>query len=725
MQSVSEKWKENQKELLVSESEIELSMRITDPDAYEDASASSDNKAFFSQVEDIVEGIDYTMTPTLTFEQNLWVLDGNGKVLDSNNYGTNRYISSNSCGLDKIFTNSIVISVSFSQVFTNLLQGITIVWSTLWEEYAEEFIVTAYNGETVVATKTVTDNTSTKSIVYMDIANYDSITIEVVKWSLSHRRARIEEIVIGIDKTFGKKDLFSFSHSQTVNPLSTELPKIEVSFAIDNSDNSYNPHNTESLSKYLIERQEVKVRYGYKIDDKMEWIDGGRVYLSEWDAPQDGMTADFKASDLLEFMRKTYYGGTYYPNGVSLYDLAVDVLTDADLPLNNDGTVKWQIDESLKDIYTVAPLPIDTHANCLQLIANAGGCVIYQDRFGMLRIKPIMMCSDNMVEFDEYRNVTWANIVTTTKLLKQLNALPPGIYEMSITTILTSKYDTLANGDIGGVVLLYNNGTSEDIRPIAWMTSDTVGTMKTGKKRFVITEDKYKSGFNTVYIYSSGRNGTGATGTGDIMDLSIKLISSDYTVDYFNSYSKSNITLSKPIKDVNIGFYQYSVATDITELYKGVVNIVGTRELIVTYSGSATNVTATVSGGTLNSAIYYTNACKLTITATGDVTITVKGKSLQSAKTEISVINAESGETISVDNMLITSVERANIIGEWVRSYYNNRMTLSSSWRADPRLDALDIVDNENDYGTSKVLMTEVKYDYNGSFKGSGEGKVI
>ena len=52
-------------------------------------------------------------------------------------------------------------------------------------------------------------------------------------------------------------------------------------------------------------------------------------------------------------------------------------------------------------------------------------------------------------------------------------------------------------------------------------------------------------------------------------------------------------------------------------------------------------------------------------------------------------------------------------------------MTLSSSWRADPRLDALDIVDNENDYGTSKVLMTEVKYDYNGAFKGSGEGKVI
>ena len=467
------------------------------------------------------------------------------------------------------------------------------MWSKLWDEYAEEFIVTVYNGDTVVATKTITDNASTKSIVYMDIINYDRITIEIKRWSLSYRRARIEEVVIGIDKSYRKTDLFSYSHSQSADPLSTELPKVEVSFAISNLDNSYNPHNAQGLSKYLMERQEIKVKYGYKINDKVEWIDAGKVYLSEWDAPQDGMTAEFKASDLLEFMRKNYYGGIYYPNGISLYDLAVDVLTDANLPLNNDGSVKWQIDESLKNIYTVAPLPIDTHANCLQLIANAGGCVIYQNRQGVLTIEQ--------------------------------------------------------------------------------------------------------------YVYTE----------------------TDYSIDYSNSYSKSNIALSKPIKDVSVGFYQYSVATESTELYKGTMNISGTKELIITYSGSAANVSATVSGGTLQSATYYTNACKLTINASGAVTITVTGKTLESAKTEIVVNNAESGETISVDNMLITSLDRASVIGEWVRSYYNNRMTLSSSWRADPRLDVLDIVDNENDYGTSKVLMTEVKYDYNGAFKGSGEGKVI
>lgn len=596
MQNVSQEWKDNQNELLVSESEVELSLRITDPDAYEDATATDNGTMYseISQTNDIVSGVDYKMTPTLTLERNFWILDGSGEVFDASNAGTQRFISQSVCKPNKLFskTQRPIITISFSQVFTKLLQGITIVWSTLWNEYAEEFIVTAYNGEDVVATKTVTDNTSTKSIVYMDIQNYDSITIEIVKWSFAVRRARIEEIIIGIDKSYSKTDLFSYSHSQSVNPLSAELPKVEVSFSLNNVDNTYNPHNPDTLSKYLIERQEIKVKYGYKINDRVEWINGGILYLSEWDAPQDGLTAEFVARDLLEFMQGTYYGGMYHSEGISLYDLAVDVLTDANLPTHNDGSVKWLIDESLKDIYTTAPLPIDTHANCLQLIANAGGCVMYQDRSGILHLKPLE---------------------------------------------------------------------------------------------------------STV---------------------------SDYAINYFNSYSKSNVELSKPLKDVVVGFYQYTIGTDSTELYNGVVSISGTQELIVTYSGSATNVSATVSSGTLNSATYYTNACKLTITASGNVTIVVTGKSLQSSKTELSIYNADSGETVSVDNVLITDIDRAKIIGEWVRSYHANRMTLSSSWRADPRLDALDIVTNENDYSTTNVLMTDVKYDYNGAFKGSGEGKV-
>ena len=312
MQSVSQKWKDNQSGLLVGESAIALVLRLTDPDAYESASASSEGEMYFSQTGDVVGGVDYKMSPITTFEQNQWLLDDSCELLDSSDYGTTRYIGNQICKLDKTFNNNPLITISFPEVYTNPLQGVTITWSTLWNEYAEEFIITAYNGDKVVATETVTDNTSTKSVVEVNIEGYNRITIEIVRWSLSYRRARIEEIVIGADYTYYKSDLFAYNHTQSVNPLSTELPKVEVNFSINNLDNKYNPHNPNALSKYLIERQEVKVKYGYKIGNGVEWIDAGRFYLSEWDAPQDGLTAEFVARDLLEFMRGDYFCDSYY-----------------------------------------------------------------------------------------------------------------------------------------------------------------------------------------------------------------------------------------------------------------------------------------------------------------------------------------------------------------------------------------------------------------------------
>lgn len=593
MQNVSQKWKDNQNNQLVSESDIEVAIKMTDPDAYEDASAVDDGHAYYADTNHIVSDGIKNIRPYATLERNLWLLDGSREIVPASNYGEVGFVDNALSLENRTFVTNPIVTINFSKVHTNLLQGVTITWSDFLDEYAEEFIVTAYNGTSVVANKTVTNNTSVISAVMVDIANYNRITIEILKWSKPLRRARIDEIFIGVNVIFSKKDVFSYSSSYNADPISAELPKSEISFSINNVDKTFNPYNNEGISKYLIERQEISVKYGFKLDNGIEWINGGKFYLSEWDAKQGGIEAEFTARDLLEFMTDTYSKGLYNPNGTSLYALAEDVLLDADLPINSDGSVKWVIDDKLKSIYTIAPLPLDTHANCLQMIANAGGCVMYQDRTGILHIE-------------------------------------------SLSTVVT-----------------------------------------------------------------------------------------DYTVNDFNSYSKSNLSLSKPLKQVDVPCYSYSVSTEKTELFKGVVRINGTIDVLITYSGTATNVTASVTNGTLNSAKYYSNACVLNITASGDVTITVQGYSLETSSIMISTLESDKGEIVSVDNPLITSQERAIAVGSWVRDYMKNRMQLSSSWRADPRLDALDIVNNENEYGTNHMLMTNVSYSYNGAFRGSGEGRVI
>jgi hypothetical protein len=276
-------------------------------------------------------------------------------------------------------------------------------------------------------------------------------------------------------------------------------------------------------------RQEVKSRYGLKMNDgSIEWIKGGTFYLSEWYAKQNGLTAEFTARDLLEFM-SAIYNDNHDLTSRTLYSLAEKVLIAANLPLNDDGTVKWVIDESLKSITTTAPLPQDTLANCLQIIANAGECVLYQDRSGTLHIEPL-------------------------------------------------KFDV-----------------------------------------------------------------------------------TDYKIDSFNSYSKSEITVSKLIKQVNVKVYQYTM---------------GENEV-------------------------------------------------KSEATEVSTVVGTTGETIVIDNPLITDNNRASAVGAWLGTHLGHRMTLNSSWRADVRLDALDIVTNENSYNTNQVRMTDVKFNFNGAFRGTGEGKVI
>lgn len=596
MQTVSQGWKDNQNETLVSESFVEVTLSLSDPDALADARAEDNGASTLSATNEIVSEVEKNTIPYATLEPNLWVLDGNRKLFVGGTPYNTGYVGAKQSSAALVYNQPYpMVVISFSEVHTNVIPGITLTWSSAYNEYAIDFTVKVMNGGTVLKSTTITNNTDIQNVIFMDIANYDTIQIIISKWSDPVHRPRVEEVVVGIEKVYGKTNVFSFEHSQTVDPISSTLPKSQITFSIDNSTDEYNLNNLEGLSKYLIERQEIKAKYGFRVNGENEWIDCGTFYMSEWNAPQKGITASFTARDLFEFMTDTYYYGVYSPSGRSLYDLATDVLTQAKLPLDEDGSVKWVIHDSLKNIKTVAPLPVDTLANCLQLIANAAGCVMYQDRRGKLHIEPLQSSA------------------------------------------------------------------------------------------------------------------------------------TDYAVTLFNSYSPSEITLAKPLKQVEVSSYSYSVAADEVDLYEGTMTINGTADVLVTYPGSATNVTGYVSGGTLNSANskYYANACVLNITATGNVNIIVSGYSLETSAVKIITGSSTEGETVSVDNPLITTQAQAVAVGAWVESYMSKRMVLTSEWRADPRLDALDIVQNENDYSINPVRMTSVTFTYNGAFRGKGEGRVI
>ena len=64
------------------------------------------------------------------------------------------------------------------------------------------------------------------------------------------------------------------------------------------------------------------------IEKTIEWIKENVCYLKSWNSTH--LEAKFTAVDIFDYkLQDKYYRGMYRENGISLYDLAVDVFTDA------------------------------------------------------------------------------------------------------------------------------------------------------------------------------------------------------------------------------------------------------------------------------------------------------------------------------------------------------------------------------------------------------------
>ena len=454
MQFVSQAWKNAQSMPFIPyEAFVEIVLNVGDPEAQADASASDNGSIVISDSSQIVSAVLPSPKRYALLENNIWLLDGSFEVIpDAEPYGENGYAGNAISKDDSSYDVNPKITISFSKTFAKLIPGMTIEWGSAYEnEVASSFQINVYNGSALADSKTVIGNTSLVSVINFDISNYDRIEVTVLKWSRPSRRARIRRILVGIEKTYGKTELQNFMHEMTVDPLSASLPKAEVSFDVFNIDGEYNPDNPQGAEKYLMERQEVSVRYGYQIGDEIEWIPAGTFYMSEWDAPQNGITARFKARDLLEFMTDTYSGRM----SGTLMEIAQDALEQANLPLSESGTKRWIINSNLSNISVPEGLDLSSYkiSEVLQLVSHAACMIFYQDRNGYLHIDVLQ---DGVSDYDINRDVSYANAeISLTKQLKAVD-LNDGAYILEVgeigetqkvqnPLILPSRYEVVAS----------------------------------------------------------------------------------------------------------------------------------------------------------------------------------------------------------------------------------------------------------------------------------------
>lgn len=388
MINVSNEWKHNQQQNLVSESFISITFKITDPTAHIDGEISDNGKVWYSNVAETLTD-EEEITQYSTLEQNFWLLDGSRTVLPNTSTPLNEthFISNNVGNISYDINPTLTVTFPIEREIT--IPSITVTFDKENNEYARDFNVYVFKGTTLKETIEVRDNTKVSAVAKSSLVDYDKVVVVVLSWCLPNRRVRVSEILMGQRQVYDKSTLMSYSHKQDVDPICATLPTYEIKFAVDNTDNTFNPDNEDGLYPYIVRQQELDLKYGFKIRNSIEWINIGKYYLSEWDTPQNGIEATFTARDLLEFMRGNYLEGTFSTTPQTLYSLAENVLTKARLPLNADGTPKWTISNTLQNYQTKSPLPICSFAEALQYIAQASKSCLFYDNLGNLHIEPI------------------------------------------------------------------------------------------------------------------------------------------------------------------------------------------------------------------------------------------------------------------------------------------------------------------------------------------------
>ena len=323
-----------------------------------------------------------------TAEPGVAVLDGSTFFLPRT--GANYYNNG-------IVTDNVMGSVTMTFADMHIIKGLTVNFG---ECYPTEFDIITNNGTTRYRNA---DEVWTTEDVFTDIT---FITIEPTQMRYRQNRLRIYSFKCGLAKTFTNEEVMDYSSKEYVSPIAETIPSMDVMIKVDNQNQYYDPDNPDSAIQYMEIGQEVKVQFGYDTDGQghIEWLPEQTTYLSTWSA--NSREATFNATDRFTLLTGQYYKGQYYANGINLYDLALLVLADAGITDSNE----YFLDNFLKNTVTHNPLPVTTHAECLQIIANAGRCTLSVDRQNRIHIQSAItptqtISSNGQLDFSNISNI--------------------------------------------------------------------------------------------------------------------------------------------------------------------------------------------------------------------------------------------------------------------------------------------------------------------------------
>lgn len=689
MVETSAKWKAAFDEMMMGEAFVEVSIDKSNRSLLANATVSTESGIMKqSNLESIVKS--KTIEKYGTLEQNLWIMDGNSQWLsDDADVG---FVSNALSDDQGAFESGSEPSFTILIPVVKTLQGLTITFSKSHNEWATEFDVEFLDAnDTSILLKEVRENSKYNATILDSVTGCKKIIVTIKKWCLSGRRARVEDVIGGCIITFTKADMLKFFTEQTVSPVNSELPTAKLDFTIENYDGRYSANNKIDIGKFMEKQLSVSVRYGITLlDNTIEWIDGGTFILESWGFDDIGQSFHVSARDSLYFMTNNFYKLRFDESGYSLYDLAIAVLQDAALQYHVIG---WNLDDGLKNINTISFAPEITHAELLQLIAQAAGMILSYTRYGIIKIAP--------PDYNESSS------------------------QGNIESMYCFEYPKYELHDKVGIINcnIYNY-VNEKVSLDYSKFPNVTGCISEPVRNYITSQDY------SAILSAAAKIGAGEA-TGFTPEQETK---ADVDMDGIITASDAAFMASFPVMAAN-GRYENSPSG--WELYYnekvGTKKIIAQSEIMLD-SSETTQISINHTPSydiSFKTDVYLTNvimrdyACFTVLTfpqGTGKVNITLYGYPIQKSN-EISSkrIEEDNESEMGIDNPLITDENTAAISSTAVSNWIGNNVTFSlSNFRADPSFDVgIAKIDN------TLVYITDFKMQFTGMFHGQIEGRVL
>ena len=373
---------------------LKVEFNIIDPDTNPDVSTNTE--AIFSDLQNIKKP---TITQTknyATLEKNFWLLNNSQPIYGSEEI-EQTYVSEFMSDRNCLFANRPCITLT-SEIYLTTL-GLSMVFDSIDNNYARKINVKAYRDNTTIMDKDYTITKASDRIIFADndeLVRWNKIEIRFLESSLPYRRIRVNQLLFGITEVYTDDEILEAENSKKTTLINSDLPTHTFKFTIDNMDRLFNPDNPEGWYRYILQRQPISYSWGYQLDDdSIEWVLGGKMLLTGSVEVGENKVS-FNTTTLINYLTHTYKKGVYNPNGMSLYDMAVAVLTE-----NNIDPSQYDLWSGLRDLITDAPIPKLETRQILQIIATAGNCILYTDNENVINIKPfVYQVNEDGMDYD-------------------------------------------------------------------------------------------------------------------------------------------------------------------------------------------------------------------------------------------------------------------------------------------------------------------------------------